>query len=77
MVISIEISHSGKSGRHPHINILAGSDNKIPVEYGRYSNSKCGTNQILLNEWKEITNGTSFIHSIRPIEVSKAHFATS
>ena len=32
MVVSIEIAHSGKNGRHPHINILACSDIDIPIE---------------------------------------------
>ncbi len=35
------------------------------------------TNQQLLNEWKDITNGTSYIHNIRPIEVKKDHFSRS
>jgi hypothetical protein len=32
MVISVEIAHKGKNGRHPHINILACSDEEIPIE---------------------------------------------
>ena len=37
MVISIEVAHKGKNGWHPHINILACSDNNIPIEYGKYT----------------------------------------
>jgi hypothetical protein len=36
MVISIEISHKGENGRHPHINILACSHEDIAIETDRY-----------------------------------------
>ena len=74
MVMSIEIAHKWKNGWHPHINILACSDNNIVTEskFVRWN-----TNQQLLDEWKDITNGTSYIHNIRPIEVKKNHFSRS
>ena len=31
----------------------------------------------MLAEWKEMTNGTSYIHNIRKIEVKKDHFSRS
>ena len=67
MVISIEIAHKWKSWWHPHINILACSDNDIPIEsiYQRWT-----TNPELLEEWKKITDWTSYIHNIRKINVS-------
>lgn len=71
MVISIEIAHSGKHWRHPHINILACSDHDILIE-SKYKRGQ--TNPQLLNEWKTLTNGTSYIHNIRKIEVSQGHF---
>ncbi|HMY80566.1 MAG TPA: protein rep [Candidatus Absconditabacterales bacterium] len=74
MVMSIEIDHKGKNGRHPHINILACSDNDIVTE-SKFARGN--TNQQLLDEWKEITNGTSYIHNIRYIEVKKDHFSRS
>ena len=75
MVISIEIAHKGKNGWHPHINILACSSDEISIEKGKYV--KGDTNPILLNERKEITGGTSYIHNIREIEVKKNHFSRS
>lgn len=75
MVISIEIAHKGKNGWHPHINILACSDKNIFIEKGRYS--RWSTNTELLEEWKYITDGTSYIHNIRSIEVKKNHFSRS
>ncbi len=75
MVVSIEISHKGKSWRHPHINILACSNNDIPIEMGKHY--RWDVNEILQEEWKEITNGTSFIHNIRKIDVQKNHFTRS
>ncbi len=75
MVLSIEISHKGKNGRHPHINILACSDVSISIEEGKYA--RWATNQQLLDERKSITNDTSYIHNIRYIEVKKDHFARS
>lgn len=36
MVFSIEIAHKGKNGRHPHINILACSDEEIFIEKGKH-----------------------------------------
>lgn len=74
MVISIEIAHKGWSGRHPHINILACSDNTIPIE-SKYS--RWLTNPDLLQERKTMTDGTSYIHNIRHIEVRKDHFTRS
>ncbi len=74
MVMSIEIAHKWKNGWHPHINILACSNNDIPTE-SKFV--KWNTNQQLLDEWKEITSGTSYIHNIRPIEVKKDHFSRS
>lgn len=75
MVMSIEIAHKGRNWWHPHINILACSDNDIPIEYGKYT--RWNTNEVLLDEWKHITNETSYIHSIRPIEAKKDHFSRS
>lgn len=74
MVMSIEIAHKWKNGWHPHINILACSDNNIPIE-NKFMRGN--TNQQLLDEWKDITSGTSYIHNIRPIEVKKDHFSRS
>ncbi|HMT26771.1 MAG TPA: protein rep, partial [Candidatus Absconditabacterales bacterium] len=75
MVTSIEIAHKGKNGRHPHINILACSDKDILIEKGKYWRGE--TNHDLLNERKAITDGTSYIHNIRHIEVKKDHFSRS
>lgn len=36
MIISIEMSHKGKNGRHPHINILACSDIDIQIDIDKY-----------------------------------------
>lgn len=74
MVISIEVAHKGTSWRHPHINILACSDNDIPTEE-KYMRWK--TNQDLLDERKAITDGTSYIHNIRKITVKSDHFTRS
>lgn len=74
MVVSIEIAHRGKNGWHPHINILACSDNEIPIEK---TYTRGTTNPGLLNEWKLLTNGTSYVHNIRKIEVQKDHFSRS
>ena len=67
MVISIEIAHKWNSWRHPHINILACSDKDIPIEsiYQRWT-----TNSELLEEWKKLTDWTSYVHNIRKINVS-------
>lgn len=80
MVISIEIAHSGKNGRHPHINILACSDNDIHIDEGKYQtcNGKPSrTNEQLKTERKYITNETSYIHYIGKIEVTKDYFTRS
>lgn len=75
MILSIEISHKGWNGRHPHINILACSDTVIETRYDQYMD--WNVNDDVLIEWKKMTDGTSYIHNIRPIEVSKDHFSTS
>ena len=75
MVVSIEISHRGTSWRHPHINILACSDNDIHIEVWKHI--RWDINEELQAEWLEITNGTSFIHNIRKINVQKNHFTRS
>lgn len=75
MVISIEIAHKGKNWRHPHINILACSDTTIPIKDGYYARG--ATNDELMQERKTMTDGTSYIHNIRPIEVRKDHFSVS
>jgi hypothetical protein len=75
MVISIEVSHKWSNWRHPHINILACSSEEINVEQWKYVRGS--TNAQLLEEWKEITDQTSYIHNIRKIEVSKDHFSRS
>lgn len=75
MVISIEIAHKGKNWRHPHINILACSDNTIPIKDWYYA--RWATNDNLMQERKTMTDGTSYIHNIRPIEVRKDHFSVS
>lgn len=74
MVISIEIAHKWSNGRHPHINILACSDTDIPTE-SKFIRGN--TNQELLNEWKAITDNTSYIHNIRKISVKTNHFSRS
>lgn len=67
MVISIEIAHKWNFWWHPHINILACSDKDIPIEsiYQRWT-----TNSELLEEWKKLTDWTSYVHNIRKINVS-------
>ena len=67
MVISIEIAHKWNSWYHPHINILACTDKDIKIEskYERWT-----TNPELLEEWKKLTDWTSYIHNIRKINVS-------
>lgn len=74
MVMSIEVSHQWSNGWHPHINILACTDNNIQIDqkYCRWQ-----TNENLLQERKQITWGTSYIHNIRKIDVSKNHFTRS
>lgn len=74
MIISIEISHKWPNGRHPHINILACSDQDISIEKRHI---RWQTNPDLLNQWRSMTDGTSFIHNIRKIEVQKDHFSRS
>lgn len=75
MVISIEISHRGQNGWHPHINILACSDTMIDTHYNNYMDADI--NDELLVERKKMTDNTSYIHNIRHIEVSKDHFSRS
>ena len=74
MVISIEIAHKWKFWWHPHINILACTDNDIQIDsiYNRWT-----TNSELLQERKKMTDWTSYIHNIRKIEVKKDHFSRS
>ena len=67
--MSLEVSK--KNAWHPHINILACTEEEILVErwtdkYGKnqYTNSQ------LKNEWKEITNW-SFIHYINKKDPAK------
>jgi hypothetical protein len=67
MVISIEIAHKWNSWYHPHINILACTDKEIQIE-SKFRHGE--TNQQLLEEWKKITDWTSYIHNIRKIDVS-------
>lgn len=74
MVISIEIAHKWKFWWHPHINILACTDNDMPIQ-SIYSHGT--TNPELLEERKKITDWTSYIHNIRKIEVKKDHFSRS
>ena len=74
MVVSIEIAHKGKNGWHPHINILACSNNNIPTET---KFTRGYTNSQLLDERKKITDWTSYIHNIRKIEVMRDHFSRS
>jgi hypothetical protein len=75
MVISIEIAHSWKNWWHPHINILACSDEEILIEKWKYTRGS--TNPMLLNERKIITDETSYIHNIRRIDITKWHFSRS
>ena len=75
MVVSIEISHKGTKWRHPHINILACSNNDIKIDTGKHI--RWDVNEELQAEWFEITKHTSFIHNIRKIDVKKNHFTRS
>ena len=75
MIVSIEIAHRGKNGRHPHINILACSDEDIPVRPAPKAHNTI--NNELLKEWKALTDGTSFIHNIRKINVKEGQFSRS
>lgn len=75
MIISIEISHKWNFWFHPHINILACTDKEIPIErkYRHWD-----TNVQILNEWKRMTDWTSYIHNIRKINVdSEKSFSRS
>jgi Replication protein. len=74
MIISIEIAHKGTNWRHPHINILACGDSDIPIEAKYFHGT---TNSQLLEERRKLTDGTSYIHNIRKIEVKKDHFSRS
>lgn len=74
MVISIEVTYSEKSWRHPHINILACSDYDIPIETWKYR--RWTTNEKLKQERLDIT-WDSYIHNIRKINVSGEYFTRS
>lgn len=73
MVISIEVAHKWTNWRHPHINILACTDNEIQIDSKFY---RWTTNDQLLNERKTITSW-SYIHNIRKINVTTKHFSRS
>ncbi len=71
MVTSIEVSHKGNNGWHPHINILACSDQLISIE--TWKHIRWSTSPQLLEERKEISEW-SYIHNIRQINVTTDHF---
>jgi hypothetical protein len=73
MVTSVEIAHRWKNWWHPHINILACTDNEIQID-NRFV--RWATNDQLLNERKQIT-WWSYIHNIRKINVTTKHFSRS
>jgi hypothetical protein len=74
MVISIEVSHKWSNGQHPHINILACSDDEIPIEKGKYY--RWNTNEQLKQERLHIT-WDSYVHNIRKIDVQWNYFSRS
>ncbi len=86
MVMSIEVTY-WKNWWHPHINILACTDDEIDIDRNLYDWNKKKkyknweqvptlTNESLKNERKKITKW-SFIHNIRKINVLNKHFSRS
>lgn len=74
MVISIEVAHKWKNGWHPHINILACSNEEVPIKQGMHIRGD--VNEQLQKEWLQIT-WDSFIHNIRKINVKNDYFTRS
>lgn len=76
IVSSIEVTKN-RNGRHPHLNLLACTDNEIQIDKNKYSSiggKWSNTNENIIKEWKRYT-GDSFIHNIRKIDVSQNHFS--
>jgi hypothetical protein len=65
MVSSVEVTH-GKNGRHPHIHIVACSDEEIDIYKDYYLGAT--SNKDMQNERKEITKN-SFSVTIRKINL--------
>ncbi len=71
MASSVEVTH-GKNGRHPHIHIVACSDEEIEIYEDSYLGST--TNKNMQNERKKITKD-SFSVTIRKIDLSDDQFS--
>lgn len=69
IVTSIEVTYSEKSGWHPHIHMLACTDDKLKIEKLEYSR----WNKELQSEWLKITWDSNQI-SMREIAVSWDNF---
>lgn len=76
IVSSIEVTHSEKSWWHPHIHILACSDNVIPIEMTYPWWKLAYINRDLQKERYEIT-WDSYQISIREVNIEKWHFDRS
>jgi plasmid rolling circle replication initiator protein Rep len=68
---SIEITHSEKSGRHPHIHLLACSDEEIPIEFSKFLQTT--SNRELQKSRHDITKD-SYCVAIRKVEVANHQF---
>lgn len=76
IVSSIEVTHSEKSWWHPHIHILACSNNEIPIEISYPWWKKAFINKDLQKERYAVT-WDSYQISIREVCVDKWHFDRS
>ena len=68
---SIEITHSKKSGRHPHIHLLACTDEDIHIEFSKYLQTL--SNKELQKSRYDITKD-SFCVAIRKVDVANHQF---
>lgn len=71
IVSSIEVTYNQKSWRHPHIHILACSDNNIQIEYSPRLRTK--SNRKLQKERYSITKD-SYSVAMRKVNVAKGYF---
>lgn len=74
IVSSIEVTWNEKNGWHPHIHILACSDNEIPLEY--LEKWQCYWNKDLQKERYKITKD-SYQISMRKVNVKEWYFDRS
>ncbi len=70
IIASVEVTY-WKNWRHPHLHMIACSENLVDIQYSKYFQTK--SNRVLQKEWYDIT-WDSYSVSIRPIDVHKNHF---